>query len=226
MTGRVAIARSESKRRQRASHQSAATVISARHAHATNGRRRHDAHKDRTPTHGHPRHPLTAPPRSPRSSVYDARGSRGRARAPCRPFGRWVSLARPPNRTCDFHRIRLSTNPCAGRRGPSCRIRPGRWDRCAPVAVSSGRHRGRVEQRHWPFRWPPPVREASPSELFPVEPGVLAAQPSDDPLPGELAQVGEGLAGTPRDGSSWSSPAAPGSADAAGRRAAGSFPAG
>ena len=41
---------------------------------------------------------------------------RGRASAPCRPFSRWVSLARPPNRTCDFHRIRLSTNPYDGRR--------------------------------------------------------------------------------------------------------------
>jgi transposase InsO family protein len=31
----------------------------------------------------------------------------GRTRARCRPFGRSVSLVRPPNRTCDFHRIRL-----------------------------------------------------------------------------------------------------------------------
>jgi len=34
---------------------------------------------------------------------------RGRTAAPCRPSGLWVSAARPPNRTCDFHRIRLST---------------------------------------------------------------------------------------------------------------------
>jgi len=33
----------------------------------------------------------------------------GRTGARCRPFGRSVSPARPPNRTCDFHRIRLSS---------------------------------------------------------------------------------------------------------------------
>lgn len=36
----------------------------------------------------------------------------GRTRARCRPFGRSVSLVRPPNRTCDFHRIRLSIISC------------------------------------------------------------------------------------------------------------------
>ena len=51
---------------------------------------------------------VAAPTRGP------TRSSRGRARAPCRPFSRWVSLARPPNRTCDFHRIRLSTTPHVG----------------------------------------------------------------------------------------------------------------
>ncbi len=34
---------------------------------------------------------------------------RGRTGAPCRDFARSVSPARPPNRTCDSHRIRLST---------------------------------------------------------------------------------------------------------------------
>ena len=29
-----------------------------------------------------------------------------RTGAPCPPFGGWVSPARPPNRTCGFHRIR------------------------------------------------------------------------------------------------------------------------
>ena len=55
-------------------------------------------------------------PRIVGSTPSGASHSRGRARAPCRPFGRWVSLARPPNRTCDFHRIRLSTNPRGRRR--------------------------------------------------------------------------------------------------------------
>ena len=32
---------------------------------------------------------------------------------PAHRFDGWVSPARPPNRTCDFHRIRLST--CSGR---------------------------------------------------------------------------------------------------------------
>jgi len=36
----------------------------------------------------------------------------GRTGARCRPFGRSVSPARPPNRTCDFHRIRLSVISC------------------------------------------------------------------------------------------------------------------
>ncbi len=44
-------------------------------------------------------------------TLRGADGGRGRAGAPCRRFGRWVSPARPPNRTCDFHRIRLSTRP-------------------------------------------------------------------------------------------------------------------
>ena len=34
-----------------------------------------------------------------------------RAGARCRPLGRSVSPTRSPNRTCDFHRIRLSTSP-------------------------------------------------------------------------------------------------------------------
>jgi transposase InsO family protein len=45
----------------------------------------------------------------------------GRVRARCRPFGRSVSLTRPPNRTCDSHRIRLSVSSCrrTTRRCPS-----------------------------------------------------------------------------------------------------------
>ncbi len=36
----------------------------------------------------------------------------GRAEARWRPYGRYVSSARPPNRTCVSPRIRLSTSPC------------------------------------------------------------------------------------------------------------------
>jgi hypothetical protein len=45
----------------------------------------------------------------------------GRAGARCWSFDRSVSPARPPNRTCDFHRIRLSTG---SRRGSAsgCRV--------------------------------------------------------------------------------------------------------
>ena len=39
-------------------------------------------------------------------------GDVGSDRARCRPLSRSVSLARPPNRTCDSHRIRLSTYTC------------------------------------------------------------------------------------------------------------------
>jgi hypothetical protein len=52
--------------------------------------------------------------------------SLGRARAPCRPFSRWDSLARPPNRTCDSHRFRLSTNPYHRRRVSSAGA-AGKW---------------------------------------------------------------------------------------------------
>ena len=49
-----------------------------------------------------------------------------RARAQCRPFGRSVSLTRSPNRTCDFHRIRLSIVSCLRATQP------------APVIVAHG----------------------------------------------------------------------------------------
>jgi hypothetical protein len=41
-----------------------------------------------------------------RDSVRRRAGSAARRR--CRPCGRWSPRRRPPNRTCDFHRIRLS----------------------------------------------------------------------------------------------------------------------
>ena len=50
-----------------------------------------------------PSAPLRAPARA---------GSAARRR--CRPCGRWSPRRRPPNRTCDFHRIRLSMSTSSG----------------------------------------------------------------------------------------------------------------
>ena len=48
----------------------------------------------------------------PPSISTDATKWLDRAEARCLPFGGSVSSARPPNRTCEFPRIRLSTSPC------------------------------------------------------------------------------------------------------------------
>lgn len=42
--------------------------------------------------------------------------------APVRPLSRWFPRPRPPNRTCDFHRIRLSTGH-AGQTGAMIVVR-------------------------------------------------------------------------------------------------------
>ena len=47
--------------------------------------------------------------RSSSSVSVSAVECRGRAAAPWPAFTDWVSATLPPNRTCDFHRIRLST---------------------------------------------------------------------------------------------------------------------
>ncbi len=61
---------------------------------------------------------------------------RGRTGAPCLPFGRWVSPARPPHRTCDSHRIRRSTDSLG-----TARLRPSRFSPmvsgcCSPASDS------------------------------------------------------------------------------------------
>jgi hypothetical protein len=74
---------------------------------------------------GRARAVLTSRPRSPsRPSLSQSPGC-GRlrrrlrdagsaARRQCRPCGRWSPRRRPPNRTCDFHRIRLSMSTSSG----------------------------------------------------------------------------------------------------------------
>ena len=64
---------------------------------------------------------LPAPRTRPPGSGPEA-SCRGRTGARCRPLSRSVSPARPPNRTCDSHRIRLSTSS-------------GRWSSAAPMPV-------------------------------------------------------------------------------------------
>jgi hypothetical protein len=79
--------------------------------------------------------------------------------------------------------VRLSPHPALheSKRVRTWTFMP-RWSRasdgCAPVEIASGRHRCRVEQRQRSLLRPPPVREASPSERFPVEPaGSLPPSP-------------------------------------------------
>jgi hypothetical protein len=60
-------------------------------------------------------------PPPPSSTLGSAgRGLAGSAaRRQCRPYGRWSPRRRPPNRTCDFHRIRLSMSTSSGARSRS-----------------------------------------------------------------------------------------------------------
>ena len=55
-------------------------------------------------------------------------------------FDRWVSPARPPNRTCDSHRIRLSMCSCRRCAWPRCR------NPLAPKSITFDRYRGRTKQ--------------------------------------------------------------------------------
>src|SRR3954447_17020485 len=61
----------------------------------------------------------------------------GRTEARCRPYGRYVSSARPPNRTCVSPRIRLSASPC---RWAMRLILSGspRGSRCSPRDIGNG----------------------------------------------------------------------------------------
>ena len=59
----------------------------------------------------------------------------GSGRSALSPFERWVSPARPPNRTCDSHRIRLSMCSCRRKRRPGTVVAP--W--CSFVRLASTR---------------------------------------------------------------------------------------
>jgi hypothetical protein len=112
----------------------------------------------------------------------------GRAGARCRRCRRSVSPTRPPNRTCPFLSIRLSTGHAMADRdvglgnggsrssgGSACSGgRPGRGDPVAAIAISG----------HWDLGWPrepcaftagPVVPPASSPELFPGQSRVLLA---------------------------------------------------
>src|SRR5215203_1775695 len=110
---------------------------------------------------------------------------RGRAGAPCPAFTGWVSPARPPNRTCDSHRIRLSTWSCRWCWW-SCRLaRPWCGDLGAPVAVALD------GDRSWPEHLDPavadlPAWQEAADESSPVQPEVAFAEPVEDPPPGEV----------------------------------------
>ena len=118
-----------------------------------------------------------------------------RTGARCPPLGGPVSPARPPNRTCGFHRIRLSTSASRLCDLRGRRPAPRRQDRRSAIAVTGHRHCSTVEQGQSVVLGPPPVGQVVPSQPPSVGTAMLAAQPADHPQPGELVQVGEGVLG-------------------------------
>src|SRR5665213_3422222 len=121
----------------------------------------------------------------------------GRAGAPCQPLSWWVSPARPPNRTCGSHRIRLSTGSCRWCGCSSRRsARPWCGDVGMPVAVSSDRHRSWPEHCHTVLA-DLPVREVATADRSQVRLWVSFADPADDPPPGVCVDVTEGPFGHP-----------------------------
>jgi len=115
-------------------------------------------------------------------------GAWSRAGARCQPLSWSVSPARSPNRTCGFHRIRLSTNPVElpslDRHPPVPRCGDSR----SPEAVSGDRHRRGVEERHPVLFRPPPVAEMLPSQVLPTGTPVFAAEPFGDSQPRVVVQ--------------------------------------
>ena len=115
--------------------------------------------------------------------------SLGRAGARCRRYRRSVSPTRPPNRTCPFLSIRLSTGLAMADRdaglgngglrrggGPSCSggRRPRRGDPVAAIAISGDRHLGGPREPR-AFTAGPVVPPAPSPDLFPGQPRVLLA---------------------------------------------------
>src|SRR5215207_5787366 len=117
---------------------------------------------------------------SPARSVHRCRG---RTAAPCQSCGWWVSAARPPNRTCPFLSIRLSTG--SGRRAPWGR------DTGSSVAVASHRDLPGAEELD-PAGADPPAGEVTPDQGAHTDAGVSFLQPADDPPEGEMVEIAEG----------------------------------
>src|SRR5690606_35120976 len=119
---------------------------------------------------------------------------RGRTGAPCQPHGWWVSPARPPNRTCDSHRIRLSTWSCRWAGMRRCWTRPWGRDLGAPVAVALDGER--IGSEHVdPSGTDVPSGQVAPDQGVHVQPEVSFAEPPDHPPEGEVIEVAEGPRG-------------------------------
>src|SRR5271154_479459 len=100
---------------------------------------------------------------------------------------RWFARRRPPNRTCEFPRIRLSAGvpvvifeeelqllEVGGRIAPrDPTALPGSFDARGPVAVAGSADRRRVVEHRLSAGRPPPV-EVVASQPTPVPFGVLA----------------------------------------------------
>ncbi len=129
------------------------------------------------------------PPGRPSRSRSGAR-CRGRTGAPCQRFRWWVSPARPPNRTCDFHRIRLSTCSCHWSRNPLVATCPWRGDASAPIAVADNSHF--LRSKHLESTGTDlPTRQEPPDERPHVQADVPLAQPAHDPPKGEVIEIAE-----------------------------------
>lgn len=135
--------------------------------------------------------------------VHITRGS-GRAGARCWRCRRSVSPTRPPNRTCPFPSIRLSTGRAVADRGaglcnggsrPGGGLvcsggRPRRGDAVAAILVSGHRDLGGPGEP-CAFGSGPATPPVLPSDLFPGQPRVLGTQPSHHSPPQVVAEIGE-----------------------------------
>jgi hypothetical protein len=134
--------------------------------------------------------------------MWTAFPSQGRAGARCRRYRRSVSPTRPPNRTCPFLSIRLSTGHPLVALGA---VSGTGWFPCRPVGLDWG-PRGRdvvpavLVAGNWHLGRPvepgalfarPFAPPAPPPDLFPGQARVLFAQPADHSPPQVVAEVSE-----------------------------------
>src|SRR5450755_956402 len=121
----------------------------------------------------------------------------------CRAYARWSARPCPPNRTCPFLSIRLSTGHAVAdcdaglgigglRRGggPSCSggRRPRRGDPMATIAISGHRNLGGPRESR-AFAAGPVAPPAPSPDLLPGQPRVLLTQPADHSPPQVVAQI-------------------------------------